>query len=197
MFHIGQHVQVALAGGDPMEFPAGAPVRDLPGSDRAPDGLPILAALVNNDVVSLSYPLETDSRVDFLTIRHRQGWRIYRNTASFLLAKTVHELFPGAAFAVEHSLGNGYYCSFKPAGGPATEEDLRRIEAAMHDLAQRDVPIVRRKISYSQALATFSAEQQTDKADLLRYRNPPYVTLYDCEGFSDLAHGVLADRAGA
>lgn len=197
MFHIGPEVRIEIGGGDPLCLPVGSPVRDLPGSDRAGDGLAILAALVNHDVVSLSYPLETDSRVEFLTIRHRQGWRIYRNTAAFLLAKVVHELYPGAAFAVEHSLGNGYYCSFSPPGGAPDGEALRRIEAGMRDLVQRDAPIVRRKIAYSQALATFSAEGQQDKADLLRYRNPPYVVLMECEGFSDLSHGVLAGRAGA
>ena len=197
MFTLKQLTKVSVEGRTPIEVPVGHLVRDLPGSDRTPDGLPILAALVNNDVVTRSYPVEVDCAVKFLTLQDHQGWRIYRSTVSFLLAKVIHEQFPGCTFSVEHSLGNGYYCSLSAKNYEVTREHLRTVERAMHDLVQRDVPIERRKIAFSQAVDKFSKEEQPDKADLLRYRNPPKIVIYECEGFTDLAHGVLADHTGA
>jgi uridine kinase len=198
VFTISPQIKVTLHDSPPIDVPNGTRVRDLPGSERSPEGLPILAALVNHDAVTRSYPLEVDSEVEFLTLRDRQGWRIYRNTVAFLLAKVVRENFPGCPFSVEHSLGNGYYCSFSPGGGlPAAPEHLETLRRAMHDLVERDVPIERCKIAFSQAVEKFSREGQPDKVDLLRFRNPPKIVTYECEGFSDLAHGVLADHAGA
>jgi threonyl-tRNA synthetase len=54
-----------------------------------------------------------DSDVRFLTFADPLGWRIYRTTASFLLAKVMKELFPDARFSIEHSLGTGFYCFFE------------------------------------------------------------------------------------
>lgn len=178
----------------PYGTPVGALIEDHP-CDR--DGLPFLGALINNDCVTLTYPLEVDSRVEFITLRHPLGWRIFRSTAAYLLSKTVRTLFPKAAFAVEHSLGGGTFCSFSSNGEPGIpESDLRRLEQALRDLVARDAPIVRRKIAFADAVRRFEADGETDKFNLLRFQNPPKVVVYECEGFTDLAHAVLATRTG-
>lgn len=199
MLQMSLKVRVELDGCAPMEVAVGTRVRDLPMPECDARGLAYVGALVNNDVVTLSYPLEVDSRVRLLTMADRAGWRIYRNSVSFLLAKVVRELFPSVEFAVEHSLGAGFYCSFAlPGRAPGiTEAELNRIELAMRELVRRDAPIERRKISFEQAVRQFEADGQRDKYDLLRFQNPPKVVVYTCEEFMDLAHGVLADRTGA
>ena len=178
-------------------------VRTLASDGRSPQGLHYLGALVNNDVVSLSYPLEVDCELKLLTLADSNGWRIYRRSVSFLLAKTVRELFPHARFAVQHSMGAGYYCSFETNGEangkstPVTPETIAAIEQRMKELVEQDIQIVRRKISYTDAVKQFEQEGQRDKYNLLRYRNPPSIVIYECEGFSDLSHGPLAFSTGA
>lgn len=189
-------ITVRVRGLAPLEVPPGTRVADLPGIGTGDGPLAWLGALVNNDVVPLAYPLEVDCEVELLTIRHHHGWRIYRNSLSFLLAMAVHRLAPAEPFAVEASIGAGYYCRFgdDPRGvDPAT---LDRLEACMRELVQRDLPIVRRKIAFADAMRQFEAERQTDKHDLLRFRNPAKVTVYTADGFTDLFHGALAPRTG-
>ncbi len=190
-------VYVRLDGNEPIQVPVGTPVRELARRIQPPDGLAWLGAVVNNEVVTLSYPLEVDSDVRLLTVRDGFGWRIYRNSVSFLLAKVVRELFPSARFAVEHSLGTGFYCSFQLNGHGATADVVDRIRSRMRELVTLDLPIVRRKIAFKEALDRFESAGQRDKYDLLRFRNPPKIVVYECDGFTDLAHGVLADRTGA
>ncbi len=198
MFQMGLKVQVQIEGRPPADYAVGTRVCDLPIGERDERGLPYIGALVNNDVVTLSYALEVDSRVRPITMADRAGWRIYRNSVSFLLAKVVRERFPGATFAVEHSLGSGFYCSFSRNGTAGiSEAELQEIEEGMRDLVRRDSPIERRKISFERAVRQFEADGQKDKYDLLRFLNPPKIAVYCCEEFMDLAHGVLADRAGA
>ena len=74
-------------------------VCDIVDKTSGPGGLYYVGALVNNDAVSLSYPLEVDSEVILLTMADHHGWRIYRRSVCFLLAKTVVELYPEARFS--------------------------------------------------------------------------------------------------
>lgn len=178
--------------------PQGVRAGDVPGIREAADGFETVAALVNNDVVTLEYPLEVDSEVTPLTLRHAYGWRVYRNSVCFLLARAMHELYPEVRFSVEHSLGPGFYCSaFFPDGNTLGPERLLAVEAKMREWVALDEPIVRKKIAFESALKRFEEARQEDKYNLLRYKNPPKITVYACGPFTDLAHNVLADRTGA
>jgi len=61
----------------------------------------------------------------------------------------------------------------------------------------QDTPIERRKMNYVDAVKRLEAQGQFDKVNLLRFRNPPKVVLYRCDGFSDISQGPLAASAGA
>ncbi|OQW96859.1 MAG: hypothetical protein BWK77_03355, partial [Verrucomicrobia bacterium A1] len=187
----------------------GTQLKNLLHIHKSPEGLDYIGALVNNDVVSLSYPIEVDSEVRLITLSDSHGDRIYRRSACFILAKTVKELFPTARFAVEHSLGSGVYCSFETGnhGGNGhadvngnapgiTPEQLFAIERRMIEQVNADLPIKRRKIAFIEAMKQFEDEKQRDKYNLLRFRNPPKIVVFWCEGFSDLAHGPLTASTG-
>ena len=167
--------------------------------NHADPALPILAALVNNDLVSLSYPLTVACTVIPLTLDSPHGWRVYRRSLSFLLAKAVNDCFPEAEVVVQHSFGTGLYCLFATAPGHPPGIDtaaLTAIAARMRELVDRDIPITRRKVAYTDAVAAFTDAGFEDKAGLLRHRNPPRVVLHECDGFRDLAHGPLAPSTG-
>ncbi len=166
--------------------------------DLSRSGFPALGAVVNNELVSLEYRVEVDSRVRLLTYRDSNGQRIYRHTAAFLLAKLAHELFPQADFSVEHALSRGLYCSFSlPGQEGITPEQLAQLEAELRALINANTPIERVKISFEEAVQYFEQEGQADKLNLLRFQNPSKVSVYQCGRFLDLAHAPLAMSAGA
>jgi uridine kinase len=164
-------------------------------------GLPFIGARVNNDVVSLTYPLEVNAEVRFLTMTDSQGMRIYRDSLAFLLMKTAAELFPDGRFSIEHSLGTGLFCRFeaKPPGraGALRPRQVAALEAAVRRLVARNLPIRRRKLSFAGALERFQKAGRQDTVNLLRFRNPPKIVINECDRFTDLAHGPLAPGAGA
>lgn len=192
-------ITVTFEDGSTRACPAGTVVGTLAPDPSASDALPFLGALVNNDVSSMSYPLTVNSAVKFLTASDPRGWRIYRNSLCFLLAKTVREVFPKADFSVEHSFGLGLYCSFSTSTDNdegITQEQLDQLEAGMRKAVEEDIPIERRKVAYVDAIHTLRDEGQDEKLNLLRYRNPPRVVIHWCERFSDLAHGPLVPATG-
>ncbi len=163
----------------------------------APDGLPYIGCLVNNDVSSLSYPLDVNCDLRFLTLRDPQALHIYRNSLAFLLSKAAEETLPRMRFSVQHSLGTGFFCRFETgARRSVTRREVRKLEDVLRGYIRRDLPIRRRKLAFADALARFTQAGKTDKVNLLRFRNPPKIVIYECDGYCDLAHGPLAPSAG-
>ena len=195
-------IDVVLPGGETRTCDSLATVSDLLPGPVAPNGLPYLGALVNNDVCSTSFPLQVNCSLEFLTFADPYGNRIYRRSLAFLLAKAVRDLMPDCSFAVEHSIGNGYYCSFSACGKSLpddegiSEEQITLIEAHMRELVTRDIPLERKQIGFVEAYRMLEANRQFDKLNLLRYRNPPRIVLFSCEDFIDLGHDVLAPATG-
>jgi uridine kinase len=186
-----------LEDGRRVECPYGTPVRSLLQAPLDANGLHILGAVVHNTVVTLEFLLEVDCEVRFLTFRDPAGWRIYRSTASFLLAKAVKECFPDARFTIEHSLGTGFYCYFEQGGKEGiSAEQLAVLDKRVRDLVAADTAIERLKVAFADAVKKFEEQGQMDKVNLLRFRNPPKVVVYSCENFMDLSHGPLGESAG-
>jgi uridine kinase len=153
---------------------------------------PIMGVLVNNELMTLDYPLETDCRLRYVTFADDHGQHIYRQSVCLLLAKAAYNLYPKANFAIEHSLARGFYCSFDQYGGlPLDEDYIKKLELEMHAIVERALPIRRKKISYQEACAHFAANGMNDKLNLLRYRNPSRIAIYECGRFIDLAHTPL------
>lgn len=190
-------IRITLEGGPHRQCRPHIPVGTLLKKPYDARGLPFIGARVNNDIVSLSYPLEVNAEVRFLTMTDPQGMRIYRDSLSFLLAKTAAALFPAGRFSIEHSLGTGLFCRFEDARGAAlTTRQVAALEAAMRRLIARNLPIRRRKLSFADALKRFEKSGLPDKVNLLRFRNPPKIVIYECDRFVDLAHGPLAPGTG-
>lgn len=190
-------IVVRLVGGRILRRAAGIEAGALLPNSTAPDGLPYIACLVNNDLSSLSYPLDVNCWVRFLTMQYPAGMRLYRNSLVFLLSQAAAALFPRSRFIIEHSLGTGFFgCWGMVPRRPITAQQVRRLEEAMRDLVRQDLPIRRRKLAFGEALAMFAKSGQIDRVNLLRFRNPPKIEIHECANYHDLAHGPLAQRTG-
>ena len=177
---------------------AGTPVRELLPA-KLPNGLDVVAALVNNEVVALNHALVVNARIAPLTLADNDGWRVYRWSLGFLLAMAMRKLSPAASFRLRHSLGNGLFCSVDwPAAEAVAPRAARvaQIEQAMRDLVARNLPIEPELQSYEDALRLFEEAGQPDTLNLLRHRNPPHVAMLRCEAFIDLAHEPIVHRTG-
>jgi uridine kinase len=192
-------IKIRFDDGEMAEYPAGTPANEVLKKNYSPEGLPYIACMVNNEVCSLSFPLNVDCHIKFITANNSYGMRVYRTGLAFLLAMAVNRVFPGARLIVEHSLGTAFYCSFEYVNQPRrkiSKHDINCIEKEMRELVERDVKIERRKLAFCDALELFEASGQVDKAELLRTLNPPRIVTYWCEGFSDLAHGPMIQNTG-
>ena len=55
--------------------------------------LPFLAAYVNNRIKELNFRIFKPLTVRFIDITHYEGYRVYQRTISFILQKSVRDLY--------------------------------------------------------------------------------------------------------
>ena len=177
--------------------------RDVPAETRLSDLLspyeksddPIVAARVNNEVLSISRRVRINGTVSPVHLSSVAGVRIYRQSLCMLLALAVGRVSPHRHLVMGHSLGNGYFFYFKDDNHP-TQAEIDELLAQMRTLVGQDIPITRRLIAYDDARTIFSESGQTETATLLEHRNESRVTVHECGGFVDLSHGPLVPRTG-
>ena len=182
-------ITVNIEGQDQILVSEGTQVREILPPAKDPN-LPWMGALVNNDLVSLTFPLTVNCTLRPLNTEDPDGWRIYRNSVSFLLCKAVHDVMPDARFAIEHAIGPGIYYSLE-TNGKSIDDACKAINARMQEMVDQALPIERCKLSFHEAVETFEQNGATEKLHLLQYRNPPRIVLYKCEAYCDLAHNPV------
>jgi len=160
------------------------------------DPVPVVAALVDCKLQELTSPVTHDVQVQTIGIDHSDGFRIYRRSLVFLLVVAAKELFPRARLYVDHSLTfGGFYCEVE-GREPLTPQEVSALEARMHELAEENHPITKRRVPMDTALTLFEQRGHEDKLRLLRYRCKDYVTLYRLCGMDDYFHGYMVPSTG-
>ena len=190
------NVRVTFPGGQVREFPAGTTAAEAAADPAFPrTALPLVAVLVNNEVVQLQHGCAVNCSIAPVELGSRQGLAIYRRSLCFLLSMAALRIFPKRRLIIGHSLGQGYFYYFDGMDGVA-RDDLIRIDAEMRGLIARDLPIRSLSLSYQEAIAFFEKHHQPDTLLLLQHRNDPAVTVHSCDGFLDLFHGPLVPSTG-
>src|SRR5512139_3949619 len=94
--------QVTFADGRVYEAPLWTPLEAYvraAGAER-PWPMPIVAALIDDELRELTYHIERDVEVTPLGMDNRDGSRIYRRSLTFLMVVAVRELFPAVRLRV-------------------------------------------------------------------------------------------------
>lgn len=159
-------------------------------------GLPVLGALMNNDIVPLNAAVLLDATLKPLTLADEDGWRIYRRTLCFLMAKVLHEKFPEISCCIRQSFGHNALFWSWDVHQSASEKKVAALRSELAKLISVDEPICLKVASYDQVIHYFTESHQMEKVNLLAHRNPPYLPMVCCGDFHDLPQGVLASRTG-
>lgn len=158
--------------------------------------LPVVAALIDNELRELTYHIDRDVEVTPLGTDDRDGSRIYRRSLTFLLVVAVHQLFPEAVVMVDHSVTfGGYYCEVQ--GRPQfTAEELAAIQERMFAIVASNAAIGKQRVPLAEAVELFRSRGEDDKVRLLQHRHKDYLVLYELCGFRGYFHGYMVPSAG-
>ena len=187
-------VQIFLLDGQTLEGPRGTPVGEFLSVVEFPAQL--MAAVVNDDLRELTFPIEIESTVRPVLIDSPDGARIYRRSLTFLLEMAFEDLFTTAKLFVDHSVASGgYYCQV--AGRePLADTEVAALKSHMQKLIEDDLPFERHEIPLHEAIDYFQRRGYDDKVRLLQYRNKHYLTMYSLGERMDYLHGYMVPSTG-
>ena len=183
-------------------------IRELGLDSNALSGRP-LAAKIAGEVFTLNYvPVrERDAleratirramqasggEVHLLTIREEAGREVYTRTAQFVIFLAIRELWPRAMAKISCTLGNSVYIQVEDA----EDFSVSRLKEKVSEIVAAGIPLIRKRISLEEAVKHYTAEGQTDKARLLRWRNVDYFDVYTHGDFADYYYGEMAPDTG-
>lgn len=156
----------------------------------------VLAAVVNKRMVDLSFPLEANSTVTFVTQDSPEALYLYRHSTAHLLAAAVTALFPEAQCGIGPPTDEGFFYDFV-VNRPFVPEDLTAIEQKMKEFASNNLPFERRMLSKEEAKDYFHDKAEPLKVQLIEEKGGPVVSCYTIgEVFIDFCTGPHVPSTG-
>jgi uridine kinase len=191
-----QTVQVRFTDGQVFEGPVETPLEVFIQAALPEESLSIMAALVNDKLRELTYPIAQDADVLPISMTDSDGMRIYRRSLSFLLVTAVYELFPDVRIVIDYAMPlGGFFCQVEDRG-PFTAEEVVLIERRMWEIVEEDAPILKEKIAVAEAMTLFGEKGYNDKVRLLKDRRKDYLKLYTLHEVKDYFYGYMVPSTG-
>ena len=148
-----------------------------------------MLAVVDGKEWDLTREIETDASLALLTAKDDAILATIRHDAAHVMAEAVLELYPETQVTIGPSIENGFYYDFHREVA-FSEEDLAAIEARMHEIVDRDEPIIRNVWTRDEAVAFYKKNAEPFKIELVEaIPAGETVTFYQQGDFIDLCRG--------
>jgi threonyl-tRNA synthetase len=190
-----QTIQITFPDGATKEFPRGTTALEVAKSIGPRLAAEALAAKVDSRLVDLSSPLESDSPIQFITPASAEGLEIYRHSTAHLLAAAVTELYPDAHPGIGPPTESGFFYDFN-RDKPFTEDDLKKIEEKMRELARANLPYERVYYPKDEGLKLFEQMGEFLKCQLIEEKAEPRFSAYRTGKFLDFCRGPHIPSTG-
>ncbi|MEW6294778.1 MAG: threonine--tRNA ligase [Candidatus Diapherotrites archaeon] len=181
-------IELTFPDGSKKKFRKGITVLELAekiGKKLAQDAV---AGKVNEELVDLNAKIESNAKVQVITIDSIEGRNILRHSASHLMAQAVKELWPEIKLGIGPIIEEGFYYDFEKKE-PFTPEDLKKIEEKMKELAKKDLKLERKELNARDAIKFFEKRGERFKVELLQEMKDEKISVYGQGNFVDLCRG--------
>lgn len=170
------------------KFEIGTPLSEIYFQINPKMQYPPVAALVNNEIVSMSYRIFGNKTVEFIDTTSAAGMRVYTRTLFFILCKAVYDVFPNGKVDIEFPVSNGYYCNLK-IGRDITTDDVELLRKQMSDIIASSIPIRRHQRPTEEVIEMFRELGDESKVVLFESLGKLYTTYCSIGDYKDYFYG--------
>jgi threonyl-tRNA synthetase len=189
-------IKITLPDGSVREYPKGSSGYDVALSISEGLARNVLAAKVNGKVQDANLPIEEDSTLQLLTWNDTDGKSTFWHSSAHLMAEALEALYPGVKFWVGPPLENGFYYDVDTNGVSISNDDFKKIEDKMLELARQKNDYQRIPMSKADAIKYFEEKGDEYKLDLLSGLEDGSITFYRQGNFTDLCRGPHIPNTG-
>ena len=130
--------------------------------------------------------------VHLLRYKDAAGKEAYGRTAQFVLFLAIRQLWPEAKAKMNFTIGSGLFVKVDGAEDFSAE----RLKAQVQKIVEMDIPLIRSRWTTQEAIASYTAQGQEDKARLLSWRTMEYFDIYAYGDFADYYYGEMTPSTG-
>lgn len=149
-----------------------------------------IAGRVNGELVDASDLIENDATLAIITAKDEEGLEIIRHSCAHLLGHAIKQLWPNTKMAIGPVIDNGFYYDVD-LDHTLTQEDIDALEKRMHELAETNYDVIKKKVSWHEARETFVKRGESYKVSILdeNISHDDKPRLYHHEEYVDMCRG--------
>ena len=189
-------IKIKLPDGSVREYAQGTTGMDIALSISEGLARNVLAAKVNGKVVDASMPINEDSDFQLLTWNDTDGKATFWHSSAHLLAEAIELLYPGTKFGIGPAIETGFYYDIDMGEKMLGQEDFKKIEDKVLELARQKNEYQRSAISKADAIEYFKEKGDEYKLELLEGLEDGSITFYQQGSFTDLCRGPHIPNTG-
>lgn len=183
------NINVTLPDGAVRSYEKGISSLDIAKSISESLAKKIIAAEVNKEIWDATRPIETDATLRLLTWNEEEGKKAFWHSSAHLMAEALQSIFPGVKFGIGPAIEKGFYYDVDLGDAQISEEDLRKLELKMIELAKQNNSYQRKYISKKEATQYFTQINDPYKLELIDGLKDGEITFYTQGQFTDLCRG--------
>lgn len=189
-------IKITLPDGSVREYAQGSTGMDIALSISEGLARNVLAAKVNGKVQDASLPINEDSEVALLTWNDTDGKQTFWHSSAHLLAEALEALYPGTKFGIGPAIENGFYYDIDMGEKSLSQDDFKKIEDKMLELARQKNEFSRKAVSKADAIGYFTEKDDEYKLELIDGLEDGSITFYSQGNFTDLCRGPHIPNTG-
>lgn len=189
-------INITLPDGSVRQYEAGTTALQIAQSISEGLARNVLAAKVNGEVWDATRPITTDAKLVLLTMNDTEGKSTLWHSSAHLMAEALEALYPGTKFGIGPAIDNGFYYDIDLGGKTISQDDFKKIEDKMLELARQGNAYIRKEVSKNDAIAYFKEKDDPYKLELLENLQDGNITFYQQGNFTDLCRGPHIPNTG-
>jgi threonyl-tRNA synthetase len=189
-------IRITLPDGSVREYQQGITALEIAKSISEGLARKVLAAEVNGTVMDATRPINNDATLRLLTWDDKGAKSTFWHSSAHLMAEALEDVFPGVKLGIGPSIDTGFYYDVDLGDRTISEEDLRKLEEKMKELAKKNSVYERKDISKADAIAYFTEKADPYKIELLQDLEDGNITFYTQGNFTDLCRGPHIPNTG-
>ena len=189
-------INITLPDGSVKEFEAGATAMDVAKSISEGLARSVISASFNGTKVETTTPLYEDGSLILFTFRDEEGKKAFWHSTSHVMADALQQLYPGIKLTIGPAIDNGFYYDIDFGDQKISENDFKKIEDKMLEIARGKHEFQLRSVTKAEALEFYKNENNPFKVELIENLTDGDITFCDHSNFTDLCRGGHIPNTG-
>jgi len=157
----------------------------------------VVAVGINGETWDATRPINTDAEIKLYKFEDAEGKDAFWHSSAHIMAEALEFFYPGIKLGIGPTIENGFYYDVDlPEGKTISENDFKKIEDKILEIARGKHEFTRTEVSKEEALKTFTEKGDEYKLELISDLEDGTITFYKQNNFTDLCRGPHLPNTG-